>query len=497
MQSRKVLTALVLFPLFLMGILSVNVLLPALRDPESRVYSSGIGYPSMQRLRGKPIEVQTVAVEEKNLENNVAAPGESVALQQVDIRPQVSAKVEKVYVVEGQLVRRGQPLIKLQTSQFEDRLNAARNNLETAQKNLQTLQSTVPQRLVDLKASVKLAQARLDAAKTKVQAIDNLAEDEYKNNVATARVRLKTAAEKLKQIQSLAEQGAISQFQVYDMQDVYAARKRELLAAEQGILGTESQRFSNQDFFITRQNELISSQQALQVAEDNFNKDLANARLAVENRRIELEEASRNLDRTIIYATTDGLVSRVNIHAGELADARDRNSLMTLTQNTVFKAYIDQARLNSVKIGDKATVSLVAYPGQTFTGKVTQLNPTIDPIIAQTRTNRQYTYSVWVAVDNLQMPPGLQGYAKFEQKKKSLAIPESSVTHLSAGEAMVMVAIDGKATVKKVKVGHKFDNKREVIAGLEPGENVVLFPKGLKIGDSLEMPGNTSIAEKH
>jgi len=114
--SRTVLTTLVVAPLGLMGILCLNVLLPTLKNPESKFYASGIGYPALQRLAGKSIKVQTVSVESRVLADNLAAPGESVALQQVAVRPLVSGAVEKVYVVEGQLVRRGQPLIQLQAT---------------------------------------------------------------------------------------------------------------------------------------------------------------------------------------------------------------------------------------------------------------------------------------------------------------------------------------------------------------------------------------------
>jgi len=498
--SRGVLTTIVLLPLSLMGMLSVNVLLPALKDPESRIYSSGIGYPSMQRLAGKPIQVQTVSVAATTLEDSVAAPGESVPLQQVEIRSQVSGKVEKVYVAEGQLVRRGQPLIQLQQSPFEDSVNAARNNLATAEKNFQTLQSTTPGKLMDLKTNFRSAQARLDAAQSRLKAIDNLAEDEYKNNVAAAQVRLKTAEEKLRQVALLAKQGAISKFQLYDMRDIYATRRRELLTAQQGILNTETQRFSNQDFSISRQNELISAKQALELAQENLDQELANAHLTVENRKIELQESLRNLNRTVIYATTDALVSQVNVHPGELADARFQDSLMTLTQNTVFKAYIDQARLNSVKTGDQATVRLIAYSGRTFEGRVIQLNPTVETEsakITKVGVDRQYTYSVWVSVDDLRMSPGLQGYVKFEQSKKSLVIPESSVTHLSAGEGMVMVAEAGKAVVKKVKLGRVFDNQREVLEGLKVGEQVIPSPRALNPGDRLNaQSAQTPIAQQ-
>jgi HlyD family secretion protein len=441
-------------------------------------------------MSGKPIQVETALVASKNLEDNLAAPGESVAMQQVDVRSLISGPVEKVFVKEGQWVRRGQLLLQLQKASFESQVNTARNNLAIAEKTLQSVQNSVAERLLTLNENVRSAQARLDAAKTRLKTIDKLADQELDNNVQAAQVRLATAEEKLKQIQVLAQQGAISKFQLYDMQDTYAARRRELLTAQQGVIGTQSQQFANQDFYVSRQNELVSAQQALTLAQQTLDKDVKNAQLAVDNRRIELQEAIRNLSRTVIYSSTDGLVSRINIHAGEIVDARGRDALVSLTQNVVFKAYIDQARLNAVKVGDQAIVRLVAYPGRTFAGRVIQLNPTIETDAtkpSKVGIDRQYTYSVWVAVDNLQMPPGLQGYVQLtDQTRTALVIPESSVTHLSAGEGMVIVAEAGKALVKKVKLGRTFDNQREVLAGLKPGEQVVLSSLALKGGDRLE-----------
>ena len=488
--SRAVPTTLVVAPLCIMGLLSVTVLLPALKNPESKGYFSGIGYPALQRLAGKPIQVQTVPVKLKTLGDDVAAPGESIALQQVDVLPLVSGPVEKVFVLEGDRVRQGQPLVQLQRAPFEDEVNTARNNLKIAESNLQALQSSAPKTLAELNTNVESARARLTTANTKLKQINSLAESELKNNIESAKVRLATAETKLKQIRFLAEQGAIAKFQLYDIQDVYATRKRELLAAQQGALNTKSEVYKNQDFYITRQDDLSSNQIKLARVQSDLDQEIASARLNLQNKRIALQNALRDLNRTVISATTDGLVSLVNIHSGEIADTGNRNPLLTLTQNIVFKAYIDQIRLNAIKVGDQATVRLVAYPGRTFQGRVIRLNPTVETDAkkaSKVGVDRQYTYSVWVAVDGLQMPPGLQGYVQFERGNTSLVIPESAVTHLSGGEGMVMVAKSGRAVIKQVKLGRKFDNQREVIEGLKPGEQVVPSPRALKPGDHLEM----------
>jgi HlyD family secretion protein len=84
------------------------------------------------------------------------------------------------------------------------------------------------------------------------------------------------------------------------------------------------------------------------------------------------------------------------------------------------------------------------------------------------------------------MPPGLQGYVQFDQGKNSMVIPESAVTHLSAGEGMVMVSEGGRAVVKKVKLGRTLENQREVLGGLSLGDRVVISPRALNPGDKLE-----------
>lgn len=488
--SRTVLTTLVAAPFGVMTLLSVFILLPTLKNPESKFYSSGIGYPAQQRLAGKPIKVKAVSVVSRTLGDGVVAPGESDALQQVAIRPQVSGQVEKVFVSEGEQVRKGQPLLQLQQAPFQNNVNTARNNVTVAEGTLEALQSSVSKTLAVLKADVEVAQVRLAAADKQRQEVNSIAQAELNNNIDSAKVRLATAETKLRQLEYLVEQGGIARFQLYDMQDIYATRKKELLMAQKGILDTQLDVYDNQDFYTMRQADLVSKQLVLNRTQNNLNQQIATARLNLQNKRIVLQDAQRDLNRTVIYATTDGLVSQVNIHSGEIADKGNRDAAIMLTQDVVFKAFIDQARLNTVKVGESATVRLVAYPGRTYKGQVIRINPTVatdKTVPGKAGNNRQYTYSVWVSVKGLLMPSGLQGYVQFDRGKTSLVIPESAVTHLSNGEGMVMVIESGRAVIKKVKLGPIFDNQREVIQGLQLGEQVVTSAKALHPGDRLEV----------
>lgn len=428
--SKLALTMLVIVPTCLMAVLTISTLLPTLKDPESKVYGSSIGYPALKRLLGQPIKVQTVAVSRQVLEDSVAAPGESVALQDVSISSLVSGTVEAVFVAEGDIVRKGQPLLRIAQAPFQDSIEAARAKVAIAESALRNVQESDPATLKLLEANVKSAQARLEIAEVQ-----------------------------LNQLQSLQGEGAVSLTQLYERQDDYVQRQRELAVAQQELAQHQSQTTT----------------------------DLETARSQLDSDKVTLQEAMRDLNNTVIYAPSDGLISRVNIHSGETTSINA--SVMTLTQDIVFKSYIDQARLDSIKLGEPATVRLVAYPGQVFEGKVVRLNPTVQTDASDQGNigaDRQYTYSAWVKIEGLEMPPGLQGYAEFGQASDRVVVPESAVTHLSAGEGMVMVAEADQAVVKRVGLGRVVDGQREILTGLQEGEQVVLFPRALNPGDQLK-----------
>ena len=492
--SRASIALLIVVPLAVMGVLTIKVLFPNLNNPKSRVYSSSAGYPSQQRLAGKPIEVRTVVVESKTLEFSLAAPGESVALQEVDVRPEITGVIAEVLVAEGEQVRQGQPLVRIDPSDFEDRVSRDRNDLAIAEAQLQALEISSAARLRELENDVRSARARLEEAETRLEEIDALAEEQIKNRIEAAEVMVETAEKRLEESKFLARAGAIARFQLYDAEDTYAASRRELQDAQKGIFNDQNERFVNRDFYLTRQRELIEAREELELARETLDRELDKARLTVETRRIELEDAIRDLKRTVIYAGTEGLISNLNAHPGDFIDAQwgYQEPLIRLTEDIVFKAFVDQARLNEVEEGDPATVRLIAYPGQTFTGRVIKINPTVQTEeirVTKVTVDRQYTYSVWIAVDDLDMPTGLQGYVELNKKKTGLVIPERAVTHLSGGEGMVMIVSEGeeKAVVKKVKLGRKFDNQREVLEGLKVGERVVLDPRALEPDDSLAL----------
>jgi HlyD family secretion protein len=448
------------------SIVALVIIFSALKNSESNIYYSSIGYPALKRLVKQPIKVNTSMVQDRQMDKGIAAPGESIALQKVEVLPLVSGKIEKVYVVEGQWVQKGTPLLQIEQSFFEKKVGSAQNNLTIAQAELSKLLKAYSNNLPDT-SSFDKNNLKLSSGKEELKTSPKIHQQkisEYESSVKISEDILKITEKKVLQFRKLYESGAISLLDLNNIEEKYKTRQKEVLLAQQQLYQEKLDFVDNQEALITKEG------------------DIQVARLELKNRKLDLQKAIEDLNNTTIYASMDGLVSKVKASAGDVAD--NKFSLITLNNNIVFKAYVDQVQINTVRIGNTATVRLVSYPGKTFQGKIFQLNPTIETSSnSRAGTNRQYTYSIWIKINEPKMNSGLQGYAQVNKTESKLTIPESALTHLSSGEGMVMTIKNNRTVIKKVKVGRKFNDQRELLQGLGLGEKVILYPRALKSGD--------------
>ena len=136
--------------------------------------------------RSGGIDVRVEAIAARDLEATVTASGNIRARRQVDMSSDVSARVEALYVAEGDDVTQGDVLIELDRTQFDaalsraraalsqSRANASQNqaNLFRAQRDFDRVQAlrqrdsllVSPQQLDDAEANLRVAEANLEAA---------------------------------------------------------------------------------------------------------------------------------------------------------------------------------------------------------------------------------------------------------------------------------------------------------------------------------------------
>ena len=133
-------------------------------------------------------------------------------------------------------------------------------------------------------------------------------------------------------------------------------------------------------------------------------------------------------------------------------------------------AEVFEQDIAEVRLGQVMQVHINAYPDQLFSGKVGFIYPTL---ATETRTVK-----VRVELPNGEslLKPGLYGsvtLAALEDRDERLAVPDSAVIDSGARQVVLVQRGDGRFEPHTVKLGLQADGYREVLEGLEAGEEVV------------------------
>jgi Cu(I)/Ag(I) efflux system membrane fusion protein len=123
-----------------------------------------------------------------------------------------------------------------------------------------------------------------------------------------------------------------------------------------------------------------------------------------------------------------------------------------------------------VRPGAKASVTLTAYPGQTFSGTVTYVYPTLK---AETRT---VPVRLELANPGLRLKPGM--YAQVELQggpsKPVLTVPDSALLDTGTRRLVLVQRGEGRFEPRDVRIGQRSADWVEIVDGLKEGEAVVV-----------------------
>jgi membrane fusion protein, heavy metal efflux system len=125
--------------------------------------------------------------------------------------------------------------------------------------------------------------------------------------------------------------------------------------------------------------------------------------------------------------------------------------------------------LASVHVGETAEIRLNAYPSRTFTGRISNVLPVLDPTLR--------TAKVRIEMSN----PGLMRVGMFvtatfhgQKKETHAVVPATAILHLHDRDWVYVSSGDRKFRRAEVTVGQTLaDNMQEIVSGLAPGQQVV------------------------
>jgi membrane fusion protein, copper/silver efflux system len=126
--------------------------------------------------------------------------------------------------------------------------------------------------------------------------------------------------------------------------------------------------------------------------------------------------------------------------------------------------------LGAIREGQEATITVNAYPGATFSGKVDFIYPTVSH---ETRTGR---VRVLVPNPDQRLKPGMYANVALDATVgdgQVLAIPESAIIDSGVKQSVLIDRGEGKFEPREVKLGVHADRYYEVREGVKDGERVV------------------------
>ena len=182
------------------------------------------------------------------------------------------------------------------------------------------------------------------------------------------------------------------------------------------------------------------------------------------------------VENTKLLAPTDGIVTARNYDAGDLYSGAQ--PVLVVEKITPVKILLDvnEQYYRSVKVGMPiSNITIDAYPGETFEGKVSIVYPTVS---ANTRT---FQIEVQIANIKQRVRPGMFARVtlNFGTASRVLVPDQAVVKQSGSGERFVYVISNGKAYHKTIELGRRIGAEYEVLSGVEDGAEVVVFGQTL------------------
>jgi HlyD family secretion protein len=342
--------------------------------------------------RGNAPKYRTARVERGPITAAVSSTGNLNAVIIVQVGSQVSGQIKDLLVDFNSVVKRGQIIARIDPQLFEAQVNQAKADLETARAAVLNQTATVEKARADVEsARAALAQGKAQTAKADAATADAKRIAERSREL----FRRELVAQADRDTADANHDQAVAQ------SDASRANEKALAAAIQ------------------------ASEAQLRVQEAG----LKSARAQVDQKKAALSQTQTNLDYTTIRAPVDGVVVSRNVDVGQtVAASLQAPILFTIAQDLTkmqVEVSVDEADIGRIRLEDRATFTVDAFPGQNFSGRVNQIRK------AALVIQNVVTYTVVVAVDNPggRLLPGMTANVKMivSEKPSVLKIPNAAL----------------------------------------------------------------------
>lgn len=452
-------------------------------------------------------EVTVVKVEtRKELRSTVTSSGEVRPIQYMNLTSEVQGRIEDIYVKEGDLVTKGQPLVKLDPTQLQSNTDAQLAAFQTAQDEIRVSQSQVTAAqngLAQAEQQLNVAQVAVDSARQGVIAAQT--------DVDKSQIELNAATREMNRNAKLLESGVISR-QVYD-------ESKDRVDNAQAVLQTARANLESRKISVRDANARYAQQQ-VSIKDAKRGVDTANLSVQSSQSRANQQAASlrgqRNQrDKTLQVAPINGVIAEIPSKVGTFAVAGlSTTPLLTIADMSTInvEVKVDETSIDKVAVGQKAKIKVDAFGDKEIVGEVTQKTPlavgksqTSGGLSTNINVQEAKEFRVVIALKDLPeevkggLRPGMSATAEITTKtvENVIAVPLQAVIEkkpeASPGPTIrgdsptapvdkpkmitgVYVLEGNKAKFVTVETGIIGESDRQIISGLKEGDEVITGP---------------------
>lgn len=176
----------------------------------------------------------------------------------------------------------------------------------------------------------------------------------------------------------------------------------------------------------------------------------------------------RPLPTLKVRSPAGGVVSRKDVVEGAyVAPGTDLFEIADLTKVWVLAEAFERD-LARVEVGQEATLSLAAYPGETFAGRVDFVYPSVDPA--------RRTAKLRLIFDNpqLRLKPGMYGDVELRAPAvEAVVVPVEALVDTGSEQYVFVASGAGRYEQRRVRAGARAGGELQILEGVAEGELVV------------------------
>ena len=291
------------------------------------------------------------------------------------------------------------------------------------------------------------------------------------------RLRVEQAEAALQQARARLGLGATGADERVDPEQTSIVRQARAVLEEAKLTRDRSAKLMEQDLIARAQ--LDTAEANLKVAEGRYHdalEEVRNRQALLSQRRSELELARQQLADTAMASPIDGAVAIKQASVGEYLAAGAPVATVVRLHPLRLRVNVPEREAVDVRTGQAVRLTVEGDP-RVYQGRVVRLSPIVQ------EQNRTLSVEAEIPNERAILKPGAFARADIvtQASEPVIRVPTTALVTF-AGIEKLLVVREGKIVEVRVQTGRRAGEGVEIIAGLKPGEQVVLQPGNLAPG---------------